>query len=165
MIRTAGPGDVDSILTLVHELAVYERAPNAVTASATDLREALFGTDPRVWCLLAEDAGEIVGFAVWFTSFSTWLGRHGIYLEDLFVRSAARGRGHGRALIGALARIACERGYGRLEWAVLDWNAPAIGFYRGTGADALVEWTGYRVSGGALAALAAGSPAPPSGPL
>src|SRR5207248_1245899 len=125
LIRPATIDDVSVVFALVRELATYEREPDAVVATEDDFRAALFGPAPRVWCLVADDDGEVVGFALWVVNFSTWLGKHGVYLEDLFVRPAARGRGHGRDLLRELARIAVERGYGRVEWAVLDWNSPA----------------------------------------
>jgi GNAT superfamily N-acetyltransferase len=155
MIRAATPDDVPAILTMVRELAEYERAAHEATATAAQLREALFGEQPAVFALIAEDedTGEAVGFALWFRNFSTWLGKHGIYLEDLYVKPFARGGGHGRALLTRLAQIAVERGYGRVEWSVLDWNEPSIGFYKSLGADANDEWTTYRLTGDALTAL------------
>jgi len=156
VIRPAVPADVPTLVALVRELAHYERAPGAAVLDEASLAGALFGPAPAVFAHVAADDGgsEVVGFAVWFVNFSTWLGRHGIYLEDLFIQPAARGRGHGRALLAELARIAVERGYGRLEWWVLDWNAPAIGFYRSLGAEAMAEWTTYRLTGPALERLA-----------
>lgn len=158
MIRDAVPDDVPVILALVRELATYEREPDAVVATEESLGTALFGPSPRVHCLVACDdgGGEVVGFAVYFVNFSTWLGTHGIYLEDLFVRPVARGAGHGRALLTELARIAVRRGYGRVEWAVLDWNTPAQGFYAGLGAVPMDEWTVWRLTGDALAGLGRG---------
>ena len=156
MIRPATVDDVPVVVRLVHELATYEREPDAVVATEEHFRTALFGPDPRVHCLVAEDGGETVGFAIWFVSFSTWLGTHGIYLEDLFVRPEARGGGHGRALLTELARIAVERGYGRVEWAVLDWNVDAQGFYRALGATPQDEWTTWRLTGNALGQLVRG---------
>jgi GNAT superfamily N-acetyltransferase len=154
VIRAATAGDVAVVVRLVHELATYEREPDAVVATDDDFRTALFGPSPRVHCLVAaDDDGDVVGFAVYFVNFSTWLGTHGIYLEDLFVRPAARGAGHGRALLTELARIAVERGYGRVEWAVLDWNEPAQGFYAGLGARPMDEWTTWRLTGAALRTL------------
>jgi len=145
--------DVPVVVRLVRELATYEREAEAVVATEEQFRTALFGPDPRVHCLVAEDSGETVGFAIWFVSFSTWLGTHGIYLEDLFVRPEARGGGHGRALLTELARIAVERGYGRVEWAVLDWNVDAQGFYRSLGAAPQDEWTTWRLTGEPLQQL------------
>jgi len=157
LIRPATEDDVPVVLSLVHELATYEREPDAVVATENHLRTALFGPDPKVFCLVAEDdTGEVVGFAVWFFNFSTWLGRHGVYLEDLFVRPDARGGGHGRALLAELARIAVEAECGRLEWWVLDWNDSAQGFYRALGARPMDEWTVWRLDGDALRALAGG---------
>ncbi len=157
-IREAAPADVPEILAMIHELADYEKAPHEVVATPELLRDALFGPDPAVFALMAEDErnGAVVGFALWFRNFSTWLGRHGLYLEDLYVRSSHRGRGYGKALLQELARIAVERGYGRFEWWVLDWNTPAIDFYRSIDAIPMDEWTVYRVAGDALGRLAAG---------
>jgi GNAT superfamily N-acetyltransferase len=158
LIRPATVDDVPVVVQLVHELASYERAPDAVVATEEHFRTALFGPDPRVHCLIAEDdGGETVGFAIWFVSFSTWLGTHGIYLEDLFVRPEARGGGHGRALLTELARIAVERGYGRVEWAVLNWNVDAQGFYRSLGAAPQDEWTTWRLTGAPLQQLVSAS--------
>ncbi len=158
MIRPARPADVPTILALVRELATYEREPDAVVATEAGLEAALFGDHPALFGLIAEHAaaGEpvIAGFALWFLNFSTWVGRHGIYLEDLYVRPEMRGKGYGRELLVELARIADERGYGRLEWAVLDWNESAHRFYASLGAAPMHEWTIWRVSGDALPALA-----------
>jgi GNAT superfamily N-acetyltransferase len=154
LIRPATVDDVPVILTLVRELAAYEREPDAVVATEILLRAALFGPEPKAFCLLAEDGSGVVGFAIWFVSFSTWLGTHGVYLEDLFVRPDARGAGHGRELLRALARIAVDRGYGRVEWAVLDWNEPAQGFYSSLGARPQEDWTTWRLTGDALRAVA-----------
>lgn len=154
MIRTAVRDDVPTILRFIRELAAYERAEHEVHATEDDLARDLFGPHPAAQVLIAEDdAGRPVGFALWFTSYSTWLGRAGIYLEDLYVTPGARGSGHGRALLGALARIAVDRGHGRVEWSVLDWNEPAIGFYKALGATAQDDWTVYRITGEALTAL------------
>ena len=150
MIRAAEPGDVDAVVGLIGDLAEYERARHEVQVDATSLHAALFGPTPGVFAHVAVVDDEVVGFALWFLSFSTWLGRHGIYLEDLYVRPEHRGGGHGRALLASLARIAVNRGYGRLEWAVLDWNEPALAFYRALGAVALDEWTVHRLTGDAL---------------
>ena len=157
-IREATPADVPEILAMIHELADYEKAPHEVVATPGLLRDALFGPDPAVYALMAEDdeTGAVVGFALWFRNFSTWLGRYGIYLEDLYVRPTHRGHGYGKALLQELARIAVERGYGRFEWWVLDWNTPAIDFYRSIDAVPMDEWTVYRVTGDALGRLAAG---------
>lgn len=155
-IREATPADVPEILAMIHELADYEKAPHEVVATPGLLRDALFGPDRAVYALMAEDdeSGAVVGFALWFRNFSTWLGRHGVYLEDLYVRPSHRGHGYGKALLQELARIAVERGYGRFEWWVLDWNTPAIDFYRSIGAVPMDEWTVYRVTGDALGRLA-----------
>ena len=154
MIRAATNSDVPVIVSLVRELAAYEREPEAVVATEDDARSALFGPSPVAHALVAQDDGEVVGFALWFVSFSTWLGRPGIYLEDLFVRPSTRGRGHGRALLAELARIAVERGYGRVEWSVLDWNRPAQEFYRRLGAVPMDEWTTWRLTGEAMRSVA-----------
>ncbi len=153
MIREAVPEDVPAILGLIRELATYEREPDAVTATEALLHEALFGADPKAFCHVAEADGAVVGMALWFLNFSTWLGRHGLYLEDLYVRPAYRGRGLGRDLLATLARIAVERGYQRVEWVVLDWNEPAHAFYRSLGAEPMDEWTVWRLSGPALDAF------------
>ncbi|MET9445876.1 GNAT family N-acetyltransferase [Streptomyces cinerochromogenes] len=158
MIRTATPADVPVIHALIRELAEYEKASEEARASEEQLGEALFGERPAAFAHMAVDdeSGEPVGFALWFLNFSTWRGVHGIYLEDLYVRPAARGGGHGRALLAELARICGERGYERLEWSVLNWNRPAIGFYEALGARPQDEWTVYRLTGEALAALGSG---------
>jgi GNAT superfamily N-acetyltransferase len=159
VIRPAGPDDVPTILALIRELATYEREPDAVVATEADLTSALFGERPALFGLIAEDIAEdgtteIAGFALWFLNFSTWIGQHGIYLEDLYVRPEFRGHGHGRELLTELARIADERGYGRLEWSVLDWNESAQSFYSSLGAVPMQDWTTWRVSGAALPGLA-----------
>jgi GNAT superfamily N-acetyltransferase len=154
-VREAVPADADDIERLVRELATYEREPEAVVATAPDFAAALFAERPLVHCLVAEVDGRMAGIAVWFVTFSTWRGRHGLWLEDLFVSPAHRGLGLGRALLARLAAIAGERGYERLEWNVLDWNTPALGFYRWLGAEALDGWTVHRLSGEALRVLAA----------
>ncbi|MFE0514427.1 GNAT family N-acetyltransferase [Streptomyces sp. NPDC058964] len=158
MIRSATPSDVPVIHTLIRELAEYEKAPQEARATEEQLRVALFGERPAVFAHVAVDeaTGATVGFALWFLSFSTWRGVHGIYLEDLYVRPTARGGGHGRALLAELARICAERGYERLEWSVLDWNRPAIGFYEALGARPQDEWTVYRLTGAALVELGGG---------
>ncbi|NJQ00007.1 GNAT family N-acetyltransferase [Streptomyces zingiberis] len=153
MIRTATPDDVPAVVAMIRELAVYEKAGHEVLATEDDLHRALFGERPAVFAHIAESGGAVEGFALWFLNFSTWQGVHGIYLEDLYVRPEARGRGHGRALLAELARICVERGYGRLEWSVLNWNAPAIGFYESLGARPQDEWTGYRLTGAPLTGL------------
>lgn len=151
-VRAATSDDVPLILGLIRELADYEKLSHAVVAGGAEgaLRRHLFGGRPAAECLIGEIDGEPQGFALFFTSFSTFLARPGIYLEDLYVRPAARGKGLGRALFTHLAALAVERGCGRLEWAVLDWNEPAIGFYRRMGAEAMGEWTVFRLSGAAL---------------
>src|SRR5262249_47547612 len=154
MIRPAEPADLPVIAQLIRELAEYERLAHEVVLDEARLREHLFGPRRYAEVLLAEDGGAVVGFALFFHNYSTFLGRPGLYLEDLFVRPAARGRGHGKALLLALARLAVERGCGRLEWAVLDWNEPAIGFYKSLGAVPMDDWTVFRVTGAALAWLA-----------
>lgn len=154
MIREATPGDVPVILAMIGELAAYERAPEAAQATGPQLTEALFGPQPAAFVLIAEDGDAPVGFALWFRNFSTWTGTHGVYLEDLYVRPEARGGGHGKALLGALAEICVARGYERFEWSVLDWNEPSIGFYRSIGAQPMDEWTVFRLTGTALHNLA-----------
>ncbi|MEW1700187.1 GNAT family N-acetyltransferase [Streptomyces sp. NPDC093249] len=157
MIRTVTPADVPVVHAMIRDLAAYEKALHEVRTTPEQLHEALFGERPAAYAHLAEnDEGETVGFALWFLSFSTWRGVHGIYLEDLYVRPEARGGGHGKALLGALAGICVERGYERLEWAVLDWNKPAVDFYESLGARPQDEWTVYRLTDGPLAALGAG---------
>jgi GNAT superfamily N-acetyltransferase len=154
--RPAEPADVPVLLQLVRELAAYEREPDAVEATEPMLAEALFGPAPAASCTVAlGPGGGVVGFALWYVTFSTWKGRPGLWLEDLFVRPSARGTGLGKALLQELARTCVERGYARFEWWVLDWNSPAIGFYRSLGAVPQDEWTTYRVDGDALQALAA----------
>jgi GNAT superfamily N-acetyltransferase len=153
VIRTARPGDVPVVLELVHELAVYEKEPDAVEATERMLADALFGAAPVASCHVAEVDGEVVGFALWYVTFSTWKGLPGLWLEDLFVRPAARGSGLGRALLQALAQVCVERSYARFEWWVLDWNIDAQGFYRSIGARPEDEWTVWRVDGDALASL------------
>lgn len=152
-IRTTTEADVPIILSLIRELAEYERAPDAVVATEGGLREVLFGAKRSAEVLLALENGNAVGFAVYFYNFSTWLGRPGLYLEDLFVRPEMRGRGYGRALLERLAQIAQERGCGRMEWAVLDWNEPAIQFYRKLGAEPMNEWTVFRLTREGIARL------------
>jgi GNAT superfamily N-acetyltransferase len=153
-IRTTTEADIPIILSLIRELAEYEREPDAVIANEAGLREVLFGAKPSAEVLLALEAGEPVGFAVYFFNFSTWLGRPGLYLEDLFVRPNVRGKGYGRALLERLARIAHDRGCGRMEWAVLDWNEPAIQFYKKLGARPKDEWTVFRLTQEGIAKLA-----------
>jgi GNAT superfamily N-acetyltransferase len=156
-IRTTTEADVPVILSLIQDLATYERAPDAVVATEEGLRKVLFGPKPSAEVLLALEDGEPIGFAVYFRNFSTWLGRPGLYLEDLFVRPEKRGKGYGRALLERLAQIAKERGCGRMEWAVLDWNDPAIQFYRKLGAAPMDEWTVFRLTEEGIAKLASGN--------
>jgi len=157
-IRPATAADVPIILELIRALATYERAPNEVTATADGLNEVLFGEKPAAEVLLAFENETAVGFAVFFHNFSTWLGRPGLYLEDLFVRPEDRGKGYGRALLIHLAKIARDRGCGRMEWAVLDWNEPAIQFYRKLGAKSMDEWTVFRLKRDGIAKLADAEP-------
>jgi GNAT superfamily N-acetyltransferase len=154
MIRPIQPTDVPAAVELVHELADYEREPASCHLTADQLSAALFGDAPALFGLVAEDAGEVVGIALWFLNFSTWRGVHGIYLEDLYVRPSARRGGHGRTLLRELAQIASSRGYGRVDWAVLDWNTPAHAFYRSLGAEPTDDWTGWRLEGDAMTAFA-----------
>jgi GNAT superfamily N-acetyltransferase len=154
MIRPAGAADIPAIHQMIVDLATYERSGREVSATADDLRAALLAGQPSLFAHVAEEDGQVVGFALWFLSYSTWLGRHGIHLEDLYVRPEQRGRGHGRALLAELARICVERGYGRLEWSVLDWNTPARRFYESLDAVTVDEWVVYRLTGPALRALA-----------
>ena len=156
-IRLATPQDVPLMLRLIHALAEFEREPEAVVATATDLHRDGFGPVPRFHCLIAEWQGEPAGFALYFLNYSTWRGHHGIRLEDLYVTPALRGKGIGKALLVRLAQIAVEQGCPRLEWDVLDWNAPAIAVYERIGAHILTEWHIMRLSGEALTALASSS--------
>ncbi|MGY6020549.1 N-acetyltransferase family protein [Streptomyces spinosirectus] len=155
MIRTATPADVPVIHALIRELAEYEKLPHEAKATEAQLHEALFGEHPAAFAHLAQDdtTGDPVGFALWFLNFSTWRGVHGIYLEDLYVRPTARGAGHGKALLTELARICVTRGYERLEWSVLDWNAPSIAFYESLGARPQDGWTVYRLTDAPLEEL------------
>jgi GNAT superfamily N-acetyltransferase len=155
VIRPASPADVPTIYELIRDLAAYERSLPEVTGTEDQLRESLFGAAPAVFAHVAEHEGTVVGFALWFLNYSTWLCTHGIYLEDLYVRPDMRGQGYGRQLLAELAALCVERGYGRLEWWVLDWNEPALGFYRSLGAEPMSDWTVHRVTGPALANLAA----------
>ncbi len=153
-IRPAAPPDVGTMLRFVRELAAFEREPDAVETTEPMLHEALFGAHPAAEALIAERDGAAIGFAIFYHTFSTWTGRRGIWLDDLYVTPEARGSGAGTALLKALAGIAVDRGCARLEWWVLDWNAPAIAFYRAKGAVAQDDWTAQRVSGAALRQLA-----------
>ncbi|MCX4859258.1 GNAT family N-acetyltransferase [Streptomyces canus] len=152
MIRPATPADLPAIHALIRELAEYERALEEAKATEEQLHEALFGSRPAAYAHMATDdsTGAVIGYAIWFLTFTTWRGVHGIYLEDLYVRPTARGGGHGKALLTALARICVERGYQRLEWSVLNWNTPAIDFYEALGARPQDEWTVYRLTDEAL---------------
>ena len=154
-IRAATEGDAPLILSLIKELAEYERLSHEVVATEEALRDSLFGERPVAEVLIGDLGDEAVGFALFFHNFSTFLGKPGIYLEDLYVKPRYRGMGFGRALLVHLARLARERGCGRFEWSVLDWNEPAIGFYKGIGASPVSGWTVYRVTGEALDDLAA----------
>jgi GNAT superfamily N-acetyltransferase len=155
-IAAAAESDVPLILSFIRKLAEYEKLSHLVVATEADIREHVFGPNPVAEVLLAYWDGQAVGFALYLRNFSTFLGQAGIYLEDLFVEPEHRGKGIGKALLIRLAKIAVERGYGRLEWAVLDWNAPSIEFYRSLGAVPLDEWTAYRLTGDALSRLALG---------
>lgn len=152
-IRAANVEEVPIILNLIKDLAEYEKAPDQVEANESDLIATIFAENPKVFCDVVDVDGEIVGMAIWFLNYSTWQGKHGIYLEDLFIKPEFRGRGYGKALLQHLAAICNERGYGRFQWWVLDWNSPAIEFYRALGAEAMSEWTVYRVSGQPLREL------------
>ncbi|HZH04723.1 MAG TPA: GNAT family N-acetyltransferase [Myxococcaceae bacterium] len=158
MIRSATPDDVPAIARLIRGLAEYEKLSSHCVFEDSDLRAQLFGARPGAEVLMAEEEGRAVGFALFFQSFSTFLARPGLYLEDLFVLPSERGRGHGKALFQRLAQIAVERGYGRFEWSVLNWNEPSIRFYRAMGSKPLDEWTMHRIEGDALRALAEGRP-------
>jgi diamine N-acetyltransferase len=154
-IRAARPDDSVLIFSLVRELAEYEKLSHAVDATEEMIAAALFGDKPRLYCDIAEWDDQPAGFAVWFLNFSTFRGRHGIYLEDVFVRPAFRGRGIGKALLMRLARRCVDEGWARFEWAVLDWNAPSIAFYKSIGAQVMDEWKVCRLSGDALSRFAA----------
>lgn len=155
-VREATPADVPDILRLIRELAAYEREPDAVETTEALLQTWLFESDPVASVLVAEAADRVVGIALWFRTYSTWTGVPGIYLEDLYVEPGQRGSGLGKALLASLARIAVDRGYRRVEWAVLDWNTPSIEFYEALGARPMADWTTYRLTGDALGALADG---------
>ena len=154
-VRAATPDDAATIFGFIRDLAEYEKLLDEVTATPEGIARDLFGENPRVFCDIAEVDGEPVGLAVWFYNYSTFKGRHGIYLEDLFVRPQARGKGAGKALLANLARRCLDEGLPRLDWAVLDWNAPSIAFYDGLGAEALDDWIIRRLGGDALRRLAA----------
>lgn len=156
MIRRATPADLPALVGLVYDLAEYEKLPQECHLTEEQLRTALFGDVPRVFAHVAEGSEEegVLGCAIWFLTFSTWEGVHGIFLEDLYVKPEARGRGYGKSLLAALAQEAVEQGYKRVEWSVLKWNTPSIDFYESIGAVNQDEWTGYRLTGEALAKLA-----------
>jgi GNAT superfamily N-acetyltransferase len=153
-IRPSNINDTDEILAMIYELALYEKAPDEAKATREQIIESFFSDDPKVFCEIVEVDGAVAGFAIWFLNYSTWQGKHGIYLEDLFVRPQYRGKGFGKALLKHLAAICEDRGYGRFQWWVLDWNQPAIDFYKSLGAVAMDEWTVFRVSEQALTQLA-----------
>ena len=153
-VRPATRQDAALITALIGELAAYERLAQEAVATAADIEAALFAAQPRAFCEIVEVDGEAVGFALWFYNFSTFVGRSGLYLEDLFIRPQARGRGAGKALLQALARRCVDEGLGRMEWAVLDWNAPAIAFYDALGSRSLDDWRIRRLTGEALERLA-----------
>lgn len=157
MIRPARPADTPAIHQMILDLASYEQSLPEVQSTPEDLAGALFGPAPAVFAHVAEYDGRLAGFALWYLSYSTWQG-HGIYLEDLYVQPDVRGHGYGRQLIAELAGLCVERGYRRLEWAVLDWNSPALGFYAALGAVRLEDWRVHRLTGPALAAVAASGP-------
>jgi GNAT superfamily N-acetyltransferase len=155
-VRRVSEGDLAEVVSMVHELAAYERAPEQCHLTEELLRPALFGPSPALFGHVACAGDEVVGIALWFLNYSTWDGTHGIYLEDLFVRPAHRGGGHGRALLAALAAECTRQGYTRLQWQVLDWNTPSIEFYRALGARQDDEWLNNRLTGDPLRALAGG---------
>jgi GNAT superfamily N-acetyltransferase len=153
-VRPVRPDDVPAVVGLVRELAEYEKALHEVRLTEEQLTECLFGDSPALFGHVAEDAGEVVGMALWFLNFSTWRGTHGIYLEDLYVQPGHRGRGLGKELLRTLAGVCVERGYSRLEWSVLDWNTPSIEFYKAAGAVPMDEWTVFRLTDDALTTFA-----------
>lgn len=160
VIRPATEQDVPAILQMIHDLALYEKEPDAVRNTPELLRQALFGENPRIYAAMAENGGgEVRGFALWFLNYSTWEGVHGIYLEDLYVVPEARGEGHGKALLQHLATIAVDNGYARVEWSVLDWNEPSINFYRRLGARPMDGWSTFRLTGEALEEFGSAVPA------
>jgi GNAT superfamily N-acetyltransferase len=163
-VRRIRESDVDAVVGLVHDLATYERAPQDCHLDAAQLRRALFGPAPALFGNVAEVDDQVVGCALWFLNFSTWRGTHGIYLEDLYVRPDQRGAGLGKALLTALAEECVRAGYARLEWSVLDWNAPSIAFYTSLGAQPMDEWTVFRLTDEALTALGSVGPGAPVGP-
>lgn len=149
-IRQARPTDAQAIYDMIYELAVYEKAPQEVVTTPDEIQATLFGEGSKTEALICEIEGKIAGYAVFFTSYSTWLGRNGIYMEDLYISPDFRGKGAGKALLKQIAQCAVERKCGRLEWSVLDWNQPAIDFYLSIGAVAQSEWVRYRLDGEAL---------------
>ncbi|MDP1721012.1 MAG: GNAT family N-acetyltransferase [Candidatus Nanopelagicaceae bacterium] len=153
-IRKAVMSDAPEILALIHQLAEYEKAPEQVVATEEDIKRSFFGENPQVFCHVATDNDHVVGIAIWFLNYSTWLGKHGIYLEDLFVIPEARGEGHGIALLKELAKICVENDYERFQWWVLDWNLPSIKFYESLGAVGMDEWTVFRMTGESIKRLA-----------
>lgn len=152
ILRPATPADTSEMLRLIIELAIYEKEPGAVLATEESLRAALFGQNPRVFAFVidGDDPEELAGMAIWYLTFSTWEGVHGIHLEDLYVSPKYRGKGYGKALLLHLAELCTDRGYARLEWDVLNWNEPAIGFYRSLGASSMDEWMRFRLDGAEL---------------
>jgi GNAT superfamily N-acetyltransferase len=155
IVRPATIADLPEIFKFIHALAEYEKAPNEVVLSPDDLQQSFFGENPQVYCILSQEADVVTGIAIWHLNYSTWLGKHGLYLEDLFVDPKYRGAGHGKALLIRLAQICVEKGYPRFQWWVLDWNEPAIDFYKSFGAVAMDEWTVFRLMGDSLKKLAA----------
>jgi GNAT superfamily N-acetyltransferase len=153
MIRFATKEDVPRIHQLIKDLAEYEKAPLEAKATIQQIEETIFGENPVAYCHVAEDNGQVVGISIWFLNYSTWVGKPGIYLEDLYIDPAYRGKGYGFAFLKELGKICVERGYERLQWWVLDWNQPSIDFYKSLGAVPMDEWTVYRVSGDALKKL------------
>jgi len=153
-IRNARPDDVEIILKYINELATYEKAPQEVTATAADIQRSLFDAEAHCYGLICSLDDEAVGFAIYFYNYSTWLGKRGLYLEDIYVTPAKRGHGAGKLLMQYLAKIAVSKGCERFEWAVLDWNKPARVFYESIGAKAKTDWVGYRLSGAAIYTLA-----------
>ncbi|MEU7628494.1 GNAT family N-acetyltransferase [Nocardia sp. NPDC049220] len=157
MLRRAVPSDVPALVTLIYDLAEYEKARHECTVTTEHLNAALFGPQPKVFAHVVAERTDLVGCAIWFLNFSTWDGVHGIYLEDLYVKPETRGKGYGKALLAALAKEAVDNSYSRVAWSVLTWNTPSIDFYESIGAVAQDEWVGYRLAGAALGALAAES--------
>jgi len=155
IVRPATIADLPDIFKYIHALGEYEKAPDELVLSLDDLEQSFFGENPQVYCLLSQEANVVTGIAIWHLNYSTWLGKYGLYLEDLFVDPKYRGAGHGKALLVRLAQICVERGYPRFQWWVLDWNEPAIDFYKSFGAVAMDEWTVFRLSGDPLKKLAA----------